>query len=151
VVLLFLDGTKIGVLKRYFKCAPVSIPAASHPGGIEAAINPILVALGLRLPSAVKAPAPVASGAVEELVLPLSDFAITEYEGKRRATARASLIYHPAGQRQQPVQSSQAWRMQGPLGPIEADELRWYLKKYAIWPSSVFATRKLAVARKLQH
>ncbi len=33
-----------------------------------------------------------------------------------------------------------------PLGPIEAEELRWYLEKYAIWPSEYFRDR----ARKVE-
>lgn len=150
VVPLSLDGTKLGVLETFFADEPIYIPVHSTPGGIEAAISPVLEALGLRMPSDVTPLAPVVHEALEELVLHLSDFTIIEQDGKRRATARASLIYHPADHRQQPVQSTQTWRMQAPLGPIEADELRWYLEKYAIWPSSVFATQKQAVERKLQ-
>lgn len=150
VVPLSLDGTKLGVLESFYTDEPLYIPALSTPGGVEAALDSILVALGLRLPTTTTPPAPVASEALEELVLQLSDFAITEHEGKRRATARASLAYHAADQRQQPLHSTQTWRMQAPLGPIEADELRWYLEKYAIWPSSVFAMQKQAVEQKLQ-
>ena len=83
-------------------------------------------------------------------MLQLSDFGITEQDGKRRATARASLLDQPADPRQPQVHSTPVWRMQAPLGPIEADELRWYLEKYAVWPSSLFATQKQAVEHKLQ-
>ncbi|MEN9867740.1 MAG: hypothetical protein RL748_3330, partial [Pseudomonadota bacterium] len=153
VIPLSLDDTKLGVLKRYFTGEPIYIPAQSTAGGVEAAINPILVALGLRLPfdSASPSTMPVPGEALEELILHLSDFGITEQDGKRRATARASLRYQAADQHLQAVESTQKWRMQAPLGPIEADDLRWYLEKYAVWPSSVFATRKLALERKLQH
>ena len=37
--------------------------------------------------------------------------------------------------------SAQPWRLIAPLGPIEAEELRWYLEKYAIWPSQYFQDR----------
>jgi tetratricopeptide (TPR) repeat protein len=154
VVPLSLDGTKLGVLEAFFADEPIYIPAQSTPGGVEAAINPILVALGRRLPFDTTPPVPTAvpipNEALEELVLHLSDFTIVEQDGKRRAAARASLRYHPADSRQQPIQSTQAWRMQAPLGPIEADELRWYLEKYAVWPSSLFATQKQAIEQKLQ-
>ena len=150
VVPLSLDGTKLGVLEAFFADEVAYIPAQTTPGGIEATINPILVALGLRSPFDATPPVPMPNEALEELVLQLSDFSIVEQAGKRRASARASLRYHPADQRQQPIQSTQAWRMQAPLGPIEADELRWYLEKYAIWPSSLFAKQKLAIEQKLQ-
>ncbi len=150
VIPLSLDHTKLGGLELFFADEPMYIPASSAPGGIEAAIDSILVALKLRMPADIPAHIPIPNEALEELVLHLSDFGIIEKDGKRRATARASLIYQAADNRQQPIQSKQAWRMQAPLGPIEADELRWYLEKYAIWPSNLFATRKLAIEQKLQ-
>src|SRR5262249_36849883 len=52
----------------------------------------------------------------------------------RRPTARARLLYQPATPGQRPVVSPQTWRFKAPLGPIEAEELRWYLEKFAIWP-----------------
>jgi tetratricopeptide (TPR) repeat protein len=150
VVPLSLDGTKLGVLATFFADEVTYISAQSTPGGIEEAINPILVALGLRLPFDPTPPVPIPNEALEELVLQLSDFSMIEQAGKRRASARASLIYHPADPRQPQVHSAQAWRMQAPLGPIEANELHWYLEKYAIWPGSPFATRKQAVEQQLQ-
>lgn len=82
------------------------ISTQSTPGGIEAAINPILVALGLRLPFDSTPPVPIPNEALEELVLQLSDFSMTEQAGKRRASARASLIYHPAEPHQPQVHSA---------------------------------------------
>jgi hypothetical protein len=31
----------------------------------------------------------------------------------------------------------QSWPFVAPLGPIEAEDLRWYLEKYAVWPSGI--------------
>jgi tetratricopeptide (TPR) repeat protein len=64
----------------------------------------------------------------------------------RRASARARLVYEPATPGQREVASEQSWRFVAPLGPIEAEELRWYLEKYAIWPSEYFRDR----ARKVE-
>src|SRR6185503_2828889 len=36
-----------------------------------------------------------------------------------------------------------------PIGPIEAEELRWYLEKYAIWPSHYFRDRARTVEENL--
>ncbi len=83
---------------------------------------------------------------LEELVLELSDLRFHEQGGARRASARARLVYQPATAGQPEVHSAQAWRFIAPLGPIEAEELRWYLEKYAIWPSPYFRDR----ARKVE-
>jgi hypothetical protein len=51
VVPLSLDGTKLGVLKRLFGEEPLYIPVSSDAGGIDAALNAVLVAMGKRLPA----------------------------------------------------------------------------------------------------
>jgi tetratricopeptide (TPR) repeat protein len=141
VVPLSLDGTKLGVLEGYFDEEPIYVTVSSAPGGVEAAIDPILVALGKRLQAdRAEAPQPKVEP-VEELVLELTDLRFQEQDGRRRPTARARLVYEPATAGQPEVASAQSWRFVAPLGPIEAEELRWYLEKYAIWPSGYFRDR----------
>ena len=82
----------------------------------------------------------------EELLLELTDLKFHEQEGKRRASARARLVYEPAAPGQRAIASARSWRFVAPIGPIEADELRWYLEKYAVWPSEFFRER----ARKVE-
>ena len=48
------------------------------------------------------------------------------------------------------MRSSQRWHFVAPIGPIEANELRWYLEQYAVWPSRVFAPRAAKVEADLQ-
>jgi tetratricopeptide (TPR) repeat protein len=141
VVPLSLDGTRLGVLEQFFDEEPIYFPVSSGAGGVSAAIDPILVALGLRAPAdRDEAPQPRAEP-VEELVLELTDLKFQEHEGVRRATARARLVYEPATAGLEEVKSAQPWRFIAPLGPIEAEELRWYLEKYAIWPGGWFRER----------
>ena len=149
VIPLALDGTRLGVLEEFFGEEPVYIPLSSDAGGIEAAINPILVALGKRDPADVPAlPQPLAEP-LEELVLELSDLQFQERDGVRRATARARLIYEAATPGQPKVYSTQSWRLIAPTGPLEAGDLRWYLEQYAIWPSPYFKSRAQQVEEKL--
>jgi tetratricopeptide (TPR) repeat protein len=149
VVPLSMNGTPLGVLKRLFGDEPVYIPVSSGAGGIAAAIDPILVALGLRAAADVaRAPQPQAEP-VEELVLELTDLKFQDHDGVRRATARARLVYEPATAGQPDVASAQSWRLVAPLGPIEAEELRWYLEKYAIWPGGWFRERARRVEANL--
>jgi tetratricopeptide (TPR) repeat protein len=149
VFALALDGTRLGVLEEFFGEEPVYIPLSSDAGGIEAAINPILVALGKRDPADVPAlPQPQAEP-LEELVLELTDLQFHERDGMRRATARARLIYEPATPGQPSVHSTRSWRLVAPTGPLEAGDLRWYLEQYAIWPSPYFKSRAQQVEEKL--
>ncbi len=146
VIPLSLNGTKLGVLEEFFGEEPVYIPVSSDAGGVEAAMNAILVALGKRLPADV-APTPQPKAELlEELVLELTDLEFQEKDGVRRASARARLVYEPATSGQPDVFSAQPWRFVAPLGPIEADDLRWYLEGYAVWPSHYFQDR----ARKVE-
>lgn len=141
VVPLSLDGTRLGVLEEFFDEEPIYIPVSSAAGGVAAAIDPILVALGKRAQAdRAEVPQPRAEP-VEELVLELTDLRFQEHDGMRRATARARLVYEPATAGQPEVASPQPWRFVAPLGPIEAEELRWYLEKYAIWPGGWFRDR----------
>ncbi len=149
VVPLSLDGTRLGVLEEFFEEEPTYIPVSSGPGGATDAIDDILVALGLRLPTdrpPVMQPRPEP---VEELVLELSSLRFHEEDGKRRAAGTAQLIFQPATLGQRAVQSGK-WRLVAPLGPIEAEELGWYLERWPVWPNPVLAERAKTVEANLK-
>ncbi len=149
VIPLSLNGTRLGVLEAFFDTEPLYIPVSSTAGGVDAALHAILVALGKRLPTdPPEFPQPPAMP-LEELVLELGDLKFQEEGGKRRAFGRARLVYEPAMPGQETVKSTQDWLIVAPLGPIEAEELRWYLEKYAIWPSEIFRNRAAQVERQL--
>ncbi|MBI5832310.1 MAG: CHAT domain-containing protein, partial [Armatimonadetes bacterium] len=142
VIPLSLNDTKLGVLEEFFGDEPIYIPVTSDAGGVDAAIHAILVALGRRLPTDIAPTAQPQAEPLEELVLELTDLQVAiDAEGKRRASATARLVYEPATTGQQVVHSQSRWRFTAPLGPIEAGELRWYLEKYAVWPSHYFRDR----------
>src|SRR5216684_5566246 len=149
VIPLSLNGTKLGVLEEFFGEEPIYIPVTSAAGGVYAALNAILVALGKRLPTDVPLEPPAKAEPLEELVLELTDLKLHEQDGVRRASARARLVYEPATQGQEDVHSAHRWRFIAPIGPIEAEELRWYLEKYAIWPSDYFRDRARKVEENL--
>lgn len=149
VIPLSLNGTKLGVLEAFFDGEPIYIPVSSQAGGIDSALNAILVALGKRLPADVPARAQPQDEPLEELVLELTDLKFKEQDGVRRASARARLVYEPATPGQPEVSSVQSWRFVAPLGPIEAEELRWYLEKYVNWPGEYFRDRARKVEQSL--
>jgi len=149
VFVLTLDDTKLGVLEELFGHEPLYIPVSSAAGGVEAAMNPILVAMGKRLPAEVTVPPEPTAEPLEELVLELTDLKFHEKDGVRRPSARARLVYEPSAPGQREVASAQSWRLIAPLGPIEAGELSWYLEHYAIWPSHYFGDRARKVEENL--
>ena len=146
VIPLLLDGTKPGVLEMLFGAEPLYIPVSSGAGGVEAAMDALLTALGVRLPSDEPATAQPPAERLEDLVLELSDLKFQEQDGVRRASAHARLVYEPATPGQPAVHCERTWRLVAPIGPIEAGELSWYLEKYSIWPSHYFQPR----ARKVE-
>ncbi len=149
VIPLSLNETKLGVLEQFFGEEPIYIPVSSDAGGVEAAIHAILVALGKRDPADVPPTPQPKAEPLEELVLELTDLKFHEQDNIRRASARARLIYEPATPGQPEVHSVQSWRLIAPIGPIEAQELSWYLEKYAVWPSHYFADRARKVEENL--
>jgi tetratricopeptide (TPR) repeat protein len=149
VIPLSLNGTRLGVLQALFKEEPTYIPVSSGAGGATAALHDLLVAMGLRLPTdrpPVPQPRPEP---VAELVLELSDLAFHEQDGVRRPAARARLVYEPASAGQPEVVSDQMWRLIAPLGPIEAEELGWYLERWPVWPNPLVADRARQVEENL--
>lgn len=147
VIPLSLDGTKLGALEAFFEEEPVYVAVSSD--NTYAALHPILVALGIRLPTDAEPTEQPKAEPLEELVLELTDLKFDEQDGVRRASALARLVYEPATSEKRDVQSLKPWRFIAPLGPIEAEELRWYLEKFAVWPSEYFRGRASKVEENL--
>jgi tetratricopeptide (TPR) repeat protein len=150
VIPLSLDGTKLGVFKRLFGGEPVYIPVSSGAGGVEAAMDAILVAMGKRIPADLPSTPQPKAEPLEELVLELTDLDIHEENGVRRASALAELVYEPAIAGRERVTSDNSWQFIAPLGPIDLEEIRWYLEKYAIWPSEYFKDQARKVEQSLK-
>ncbi len=109
-------------------------------GAAEEAVPGILRALGERAPSGRMAeatelpPAPL----LEELVVSLTGARLEESGGRRRAAARFRVHHRPA----RGVGSRSGWReFESPLGPLELEEIRWYLERYPGWPFGTFRER----------
>jgi hypothetical protein len=77
---------------------------------------------------------------VDELILELRDPVIATSKGERRARAVATLVYQPADPTKHCIES-RAYIFTAPIGPIELEEIRWYLEDYLLWPVGVFRER----------
>ena len=140
VIPLLLPGIEPTALEHWFEEEPVAVPVRLTAAGLSEALPRILEALGERLPDDHQPVQGVAAQPVEDLLLELRDPHIQTSAGKRRVEATAMLVYAPADPAVRRVESRR-FTFTAPLGPIEADELRWYLESYYLWPTGVFKAR----------
>lgn len=145
VIPLLLPGVQPTALPHWFDEEPVGVKVELKTGGVSEAMPAILAALGERLPTDHQ-PAPNAvSQPLEELVLRLTDPRIETIDNKRRAMA--TVVYEPAdGSRSV---ESMRFAFTAPFGPIETDELSWYLERYYLWPVGLFKERAARVESQL--
>jgi hypothetical protein len=148
VIPVLLPGITPGALENWFPEEPVAVPVEVGPGGLSAALPALLAALGQRLPTDFEPLLEPDTKPVEELVLTLSDPLIVTGEGMRRARATATVVYQPAAPRARDV-VSRRFAFTAPLGPIETEDLRWYLESFYLWPVGVFKERADRVEARL--
>jgi len=147
VIPILLPDLKPAALGLWFEEELLAVMIRVGPGGITEALRALLEALGKRLPMDPEPTVQASAQPLADLVLKLTDPAIDQSEGKRRATAEATLIYTPPdGAR---TVESTRYRFTAPLGPIEAEDLRWYLERYWRWPTGVFRERAERVEEQL--
>ena len=147
VIPLLLPGVEPSALPLWFGKEPVAVRVELKTGGVSEALQQILAALGERLPEDHEKPPDLDSPPVAELILKLSDAKIETFDGKTRARATATLVYEPTDR--SPQIESQRYFFTAPLGPIEADDLRWYLEEYFRWPAGLFKERAARIEAQL--
>ncbi len=148
VIPLLLADVEPAALVSWFGEEPVGIRVEVKVGGLSEAMPQLLAALGERLPVDRQPFINVEPRPVEELILTLSDMRVEESDGARSVRAVAKVVYEPAGGAARQVESGR-YAFTAPLGPIEVDELRWYLEEYIIWPVGVFRDRAERIEAKL--
>ncbi len=151
VIPLLLPGIEPAALTLWFDEEPVGIRIELKTGALSEALPQLLAALGERLPDDPTPNITVAEKPVAELILQFNDARIADLDGKQRAQATAQLIYQPALAADSSARTveSKRFTLTAPLGPIEADDLRWYLEKYYLWPTAFFADRAQTIEASL--
>ena len=140
IVPILLPGMDPRDLGIWFDDEPKALNLV--PGSVSNALAALRAALGLDAGPTESLAAPVA-----DLILELGDPAIDTSDGRRRATAIAELKFYPPD-RGRVVEGSR-FGFIAPLGPIETEELAWYLERYSNWPSGVFQERAARVVEML--
>ena len=139
VISIVLPGVHPDILNPFFPNKPLHIFVDDKPTGFSEAIPKVFAALGQQLPEDHEFTESVQAEPVEELILELTDPHIEETEGVRRAEATAMLSYNPADDSREIV--SRRYKFKAPLGPVELEEIRWYIESYYRWPTGVFRER----------
>jgi len=144
---ILLPGIKPSALELWFDEEPVAIPINLEPGNLRNAMPDILAALGEQLSNDKEVPE-INIKPVAELLLQLEDPVIKTSKGESRAcaTARVSFDLKIDGQRKV---ESKRFDFKSPFGPIEFDEITWYLEEFYRWPVGVFKTRAEKTEKKL--
>ncbi|MCP5104293.1 MAG: TIR domain-containing protein, partial [bacterium] len=150
VIPLLLEGIEPTAIIPYFEKETVGIKITIGPGGIGEAMPQILAALGEREPEDIQPMLTPPAEPLEELLLELVEPSIVKKkDGTRRARAKARLTYIPGEKGKRDVQSDGPFLFTAPLGPIESEELTWYLERYYTWPTGVFKERAKKVEEQL--
>jgi hypothetical protein len=142
IVPILIDGIDLDALLFFFTDEPVAIQIKNN---LQESMPQILAALGQNLPTDFAPEVTIDEKPLEELVLKLTDPGIQETDGKKRAIANAQLIYISSQSRDI---ESKRFSFTAPLGPIEMDDLEWYLEKYYIWPIGVFQEKAKRIESK---
>jgi hypothetical protein len=109
----------------------------------------LLAALGIEALDKIQKIIELAFPPLEELILELEEPEIKTLDDQRtQLSAKAEIIYEPSDKAQRQSRSHK-FRFTAPLGPIELDDLRWYLEQYQIWPAGEFKKRAEFIAAKL--
>ena len=146
VIPLLFPKVSMNLARFLFPEEPLFIKASNEPGGLEEALPHLLTALGEQLPEDLAVPEALPETPVDELLLLLESPTLYTEEGKRRGQATAQLLYQPAqGQKVE----SKRYPFIAPLGPIEAEDLRWYLEHYPRYPFETLEKRAQEVAAKV--
>jgi tetratricopeptide (TPR) repeat protein len=147
VIPVILPGIEPAALGLWFREEPVGVRLAIGPGGVSAALPSLLAAVDEMAPGEIVASIRADLAPIADLVLELGDPGISMADRVRRASATARLTYRPAdGGRDV---EGRRYRFTAPLGPIEADDLTWYLERYVNWPSGVFQDRARGIEANL--
>jgi hypothetical protein len=148
VIPLLLPGVEPSALALWFDEEPVGVKIELKVGGVSEVLPQILAALGERSPDDYQPQKPMPQKPVEELLVKLSDPKVETIDAKLRASATATLVYEPADTTAREIESKR-FSFTARIGPIEADDLRWYLEEFFRWPIGVFKERADGIAARL--
>lgn len=146
-LLVLLRDMAPNVLRILFGTAqPLCFPIPAQGFWVEDAAQQILQALGLAPTDGLSRPAPAPAPAMAELVVAFFTPRIELKDGKRYAAGSLRLEYVPVEGR---GIDGIVTDFISPLGPEEAEDLRWYIEDYCGWPWDLFRDRAKGIEAKL--
>lgn len=148
VIPLMLPDVGEVLVKRLFVNDVMGIKLdPTQPGAIQEALPAILAALGVVAPNDFEKPQIIDETPIAELILELSSPQEKTSNGASRNAAKAKLVLASTGNIRE--MNSPVFDFESPIGIIEAEDIRWYLEQYLIWPSEQFQIRARAIEANL--
>jgi tetratricopeptide (TPR) repeat protein len=148
VIPLMLPGIGEVLVERLFGNDVMGIKIdTAQPGALQEALPAILAALGVEAPNDFEKSQIIDETPIAELILELSSPHEKTTNGTTRSAAKAKLVLEPSGDIREMV--SPVFDFESPIGIIEAEDIRWYLEQYLIWPSELFQKRARAIEANL--
>jgi tetratricopeptide (TPR) repeat protein len=148
VIPILLPGIEPSGLGSWFDEEPVGLKFEVGPGGVDKMLPGLLAALGHRKPTDLTPAKKQQAKPVADLVLELRDPKLVTLGGKRRAQATAELFFQPHDGGDE-IRGDNRFTITAPLGPIETDDIRWYLERYSAWANEHFTERAKEIEAKL--
>ena len=146
VIPLMRPGIEPAILRLLFGgTAGTEEPVGIRLDNVSDALPHIAAALGLQLPTEVLHRARIQAAPIADLVLELSFPTFDPHT--ERAAATAVLRCIPSDEA--PPIESPPYTFTAPIGPIETEEIAWYLERYVNWPRGVFDDRAMLVVESL--
>ncbi|MBK9263680.1 MAG: CHAT domain-containing protein [Polyangiaceae bacterium] len=138
-LMVLLRGMESGTLRLLFGAAePLCFRVPDEGPWIDEATLHILRALGKAPSDGLSPAAPEPAPPMCELTLTFTAPTLHTKDGTRRAAGSLRLTYTPVEGRGTDGAST---NFVSPLGPIEAEDLRWYVEDYVGWPFGTFRDR----------
>ncbi|MEM9723134.1 MAG: CHAT domain-containing protein, partial [Bacteroidota bacterium] len=144
---ILLPGIEPSSLSLWFQEVPLAQKVAQEANGLNEAFSAILAALDMQEANDPTYPELIQQAPIEELQLRLTRPSLETREGKHRARAEALLVYESSDPGKREEQSIPFY-FEAPLGPIEKDDLSWYLERYITWPVGYYQERAKEVEHK---
>jgi hypothetical protein len=138
IIPILLPGVGRNLVKKFLPNERIFIEFKPEQRGMMDVLVNIMVALKEQMPyepDQIQEIKPT-----DDLILELKDPEMKLEGEKRLLSASAVLKFDPADVQADQIESKR-FKFSAPIGPIEKEDLRWYLEKFSIWPTGIFKER----------
>jgi tetratricopeptide (TPR) repeat protein len=146
IIPILMPDVGRNLVNRFLPNERIFIEFKPEQSGMMDVLVKIMVALGEKMPDDPDQIQEIKP--TDDLILELKDPEMKLEGGKRLLSATAILKFDPADVQADQIEGKR-FKFTAPMGPIEKEDLRWYLEKFSIWPTGIFKERADVIEAKL--